>query len=497
MKIISEVVDSPLYTAVFAVKTPALDHSGISHLAEHMVFRGSNKYPANHELFVINTLLPANVNASTQNGVTFYFVSSKDNSLFLLLLDYLYAGLIQVDYSPSEFALERDGVLRQELKMYEKQADYARFSAALRGDNSPENVSHYGGFSDTMAQNTIEDLYRYKRCFYQEEHITLYLKGPEIVNFTPDTLLHNTAIGIATDERASTSEKALPRGNSSVLKNTFSYSQKPNHALPPLVNDDSVKCANAEEQAPNTVITWRIHAAYHAQCSAQLDTINKRLGNTETIIIEDEINNLAHFALRAISERPDTIIPILVDTLKAADIQVSSFGLDAGNHQSEQIKSCMQAYLQRHIKLPPVLPLNTYLSSYQQSYLYPIQASVIAKPLSIAKACESSIGKLAQKQLSLAHIPKLPKLFQSSVQHNSGRFHIVDNDHWLFELSKLNTDKLQSLIVSPEFWSPRLNGECYAMGLGIYDDRLFVYGAQDIDAPAKEPFITKMIASIY
>ena len=185
MKIVSKVVDSSIYNAVFALKTPALDHSGISHLAEHMVFRGSTKYPANHELFIINSLLPATVNASTQNGVTFYFISSKEKSLFMLLLDYVYSGLVQITYQQSEFLLERDGVVYRELQMYEKHLNYAVDVAALRGDSSPENVYHYGGFSDTIALSSIEDLALYKQSFYRHEHITLYLNGPEQIDFKP------------------------------------------------------------------------------------------------------------------------------------------------------------------------------------------------------------------------------------------------------------------------------------------------------------------------
>ncbi len=61
---------SKMHSVVFALKTPAAGHTGLSHLAEHMSFRRS-------ELFTANTLLPVTINATTLAEYTFFFASSE------------------------------------------------------------------------------------------------------------------------------------------------------------------------------------------------------------------------------------------------------------------------------------------------------------------------------------------------------------------------------------------------------------------------------------
>ena len=99
------------FTGVFVVNTPAHDHSGVSHLAEHMCFRGSPYYPADHELFVANALLPLSINATTYSGCTYFYVQSYNQALFISAIQYLYSGLVNTHYEKSKFEAERSGVL--------------------------------------------------------------------------------------------------------------------------------------------------------------------------------------------------------------------------------------------------------------------------------------------------------------------------------------------------------------------------------------------------
>ncbi|HAA99350.1 MAG TPA: peptidase M16, partial [Alteromonas macleodii] len=108
---------SKVHSVVFALKTPAAGHTGLSHLAEHMSFRRSHPYPAAHELFTANTLLPVTINATTLAEYTFFFASSEKANVLLDAVNYLYCGLLNRDYGTDEVILERDGVIFNELAM--------------------------------------------------------------------------------------------------------------------------------------------------------------------------------------------------------------------------------------------------------------------------------------------------------------------------------------------------------------------------------------------
>ena len=93
---------------------------------------------------------------------------------------------------------------------------------------------------------------------------------------------------------------------------------------------------------------------------------------------------------------------------------------------------------------------------------------------------ESKIASQLQDKLSLANIPPLPHLFSTMVNTMDINLSFCHEGlHWLYALEGLNEQKLMSIICSAAFWHPRTSGECYAMGVGNYQGKLFVYGAQD------------------
>ncbi|WP_412971049.1 insulinase family protein [Glaciecola sp. MF2-115] len=480
MKIVSKVINSTVYTAVFALKTPAFDHSGISHLAEHMVFRGSDKYPASHELFFINTLLPASVNASTQNGMTFYFLECKHKALFLLLLDYLYSGLVQTEYLESEFELERDGVIFRELCMYERHEEYSLSAAALRGDTSSKNVNHYGGFSDTIGENSIDDLIRYKRTYYQQNKITLFLSGPEQITLPPELL----AISASENEPANKSNDNITEPKVDDTKPLLKEQSN-------LVTSES-KVTNGDK--PHSVITWRFHAVYMQGCKAFRETLLITLNDSESVIIEDDINCSGLFAFRVITDRYQQLIPLIQDCFKHFEIKATTFDLVNTKHQNKEVKSCIQHYVEQQACLPLAAPFSYYLTSHHHSYLHAIEPRLAEETHLQAKQTRSSIAALASQYISLNHAPDLPRLFNKFMENqNVGKFSIFDKVNWVFDVSDIDNGALESLIISPKLWSPRLNGDCYAMGLGRKDGRFFVYGAEDVKASTREQMLMETL----
>jgi Predicted Zn-dependent peptidases len=163
---------SKVHSVVFALKTPAAGHTGLSHLAEHMSFRRSHQYPTAHELFTANTLLPVTINATTLAEYTFFFASSGKANVLLDAVNYLYCGLLNRDYGTDEVILERDGVIFNELAMLETNSDYALNAAIRLTDTNKNAYQHAGGFTQTIGSNSIQALQDYKRQWYQPSNIT-------------------------------------------------------------------------------------------------------------------------------------------------------------------------------------------------------------------------------------------------------------------------------------------------------------------------------------
>lgn len=146
------------YCALFVVPTPVADDSGVAHVAEHLVFRGSDSFPAAHNLFAALTLLPVDINASTQNGTTFYYVISPQKDVFERAVMFVYAGLLQQQYTDEAIAREKDGVIYQELEFRER--------TGVSDDPS-------GGFTSTVSGLTAQVVRNYKLQHYQPDTITL------------------------------------------------------------------------------------------------------------------------------------------------------------------------------------------------------------------------------------------------------------------------------------------------------------------------------------
>ncbi|UAA39154.1 insulinase family protein [Paraneptunicella aestuarii] len=183
----SEDATSTGFSAVFGLRTPSFDDSGLAHACEHLVFRRSLKYPNPATLFQLSNLLGIKINASTLSNITLFHIESTNQEHFLLALDYLSSGLWQTEYSEQDlheevfhFGSTKQGVIFRELSGFEQLAEnqhYRDWSAIIRGDHSPDRINHSGGFSDTLAHIKLDNIKAYFSNYYQPANTILLTTG--------------------------------------------------------------------------------------------------------------------------------------------------------------------------------------------------------------------------------------------------------------------------------------------------------------------------------
>ncbi len=345
------------YAAVCIVPTPSIDASGIAHLVEHLVFRYSDKYPNGHELFVANTILPAKINASTQDDYTLFYVVSADSEVFLNCLDYLAHGINQLDYPEQCIQLERDGVLQRELQWLESQSDY--LTEAKTNRVNPSCV-HAGGYSDLIPHNSLSDVRLYKQTCYLASHRQWLINGKEIeqaeLAFIDDTATFMTG----------------PRTN------TCSTNRYDTQKLPKVIQD-------------------LLAAAIPA-------------GHT-------------HELLQSLREQ-------LTQTLMTRHIQPTQTSIQPVHFKN--------------------LPIPSECLSNQLSQL--------------AQTCFPHI--------STDHIPPLPKFILGQIQKHPELLSGKSCEHiTLFKLDLLDIEHISQA----KFWQKRLQGHCYAMGVGYFEGHIYQY----------------------
>lgn len=455
MQIVPSVTESAPYTAVFALKTPAYDHSGLSHLVEHMVFRGSIDYPATHELFVINTLLPASINATTENGCTFYYVESEFEDVFMELINYLIAGIFEIHYSETELAIERDGVVCRELLMYEANPAYKNYSKAIRGSQSPQNVYNYGGFSDLLCANTIKRVIAYKGAHYLPSEVTLFIKAPSpLIDELEGKLDHHKP----------SSEQPL-------------YQR-----LKPLSLAVDTPVENAVP-----VVSFFIHCVYYRSIKESEHQIQQALNPQEILIIESDISRDGLFAIRVITTEAETVKVRLLACVSELSIEKHVFVYKC-TKQKGYIKDCIEQYLSSASQFEDPKSLISYLDNGELSYTNDIMTMTKKQLRYEPVLLPSDIAKRLKSSLSLDNISPLPKFFNSFFTQGHLDNFSRNDQHWLIKIEDCWLSNLTDKIIKPEFWMPRLRGDCYALGLGIHNNQLFIYGVKDIGVDTRHEF---------
>jgi predicted Zn-dependent peptidase len=307
---------SKVHSVVFALKTPAAGHTGLSHLAEHMSFRRSHPYPAAHELFTANTLLPVTINATTLAEYTFFFASSEKANVLLDAVNYLYCGLLNRDYGTDEVILERDGVIFNELAMLEANSAYALNAAIRLADTNKNAYKHAGGFTQTIGSNSIQALQDYKRQWYQPSNITtlvysnsahFFEQCKEVVAALSEEIAVSamkaqsveTALSAETalSEKAASSEESTLNRNASLSQHA---SQREHSHLDKEASLDA-QTTKGENESIRHVLTWWFPRCFLNGLQQQEATLSTVAGLENTLFIDPEINQQGNFAIRLVT----------------------------------------------------------------------------------------------------------------------------------------------------------------------------------------------------
>ncbi|MFU1598107.1 insulinase family protein [Alteromonas macleodii] len=536
---------SKVHSVVFALKTPAAGHTGLSHLAEHMSFRRSHQYPTAHELFTANTLLPVTINATTLAEYTFFFASSGKANVLLDAVNYLYCGLLNRDYGTDEVILERDGVIFNELAMLETNSDYALNAAIRLTDTNKNAYQHAGGFTQTIGSNSIQALQDYKRQWYQPSNITtlVYSNSAHFFEQCKEVV---TALSA---ETALSEESTLNR-NAALSQHS---SQREHSHLDKEASLD-VPTTKGENESIRHVLTWWFPQCFLNGLLQQEATLSTVAGLKNTLFIDPEINQQGNFAIRLVtteamkevaSELSIEALPKLSQNLThklvsddydkrlrqlkhvvsaclaSFDIRPSKPMPDTDKH-AEGVGAAIRYFAQLTDALgsKECATKSTYLASANKvslSYLgaLPSPEKSVAlerirkarKGFSAQASASNSDQSLLMPRLTskyrhfiaLEHLPALPRLLRplANKTTNLKRFnaeHIAS--HWVYRIAFYQQSRLQAVLAHHLFWQPRTSGECYALGAATYENNLFLFGASDTNITERENWCHKVLSML-
>ena len=539
---------SKVHSVVFALKTPAAGHTGLSHLAEHMSFRRSHQYPTAHELFTANTLLPVTINATTLAEYTFFFASSEKANVLLDAVNYLYCGLLNRDYGTDEVILERDGVIFNELAMLEANSDYALNAAIRLTDTNKNAYQHAGGFTQTIGSNSIQALQDYKRQWYQPSNITtlVYSNSAHFFEQCKEVV---TALSA---ETALSEESTLNR-NASLSQHA---SQREHSHLDKEASLDA-QTTKGENESIRHVLTWWFPQCFLNGLLQQEATLSTVAGLENTLFIDPEINQQGNFAIRLVTNEAmkEVASELSIEALpKLSQNLTHKLVSDDNDKRLRQLKHVVSACL-ASFDIRPSKPMpdtdkhaegvgaairyfaqltdalgsnecaakdcatkSTYLASANKvshSYLRALpspEKSVARERIRKARkdfSAQASASNSEQSLLiphlnskyrhfiALEHLPALPRLLRplANKTTNLKRFnaeHIAS--HWVYRIAFYQQSRLQAVLAHHLFWQPRTSGECYALGAATYENNLFLFGASDTNITERENWCHKVLS---
>lgn len=183
-------------TAIFATKYGSIDRTfkkstsdkfttvpdGIAHYLEHKLFENENGV----DTFELFSKTGASVNAFTSFDRTAYYFSCMDNfaeSLKILL------NFVQKPYFTDETVQKEQGIIGQEIKMYEDDADWRVFFNCL--ENMYHNVAvnvNIAGTVESISKINKEVLYECYNTFYNMNNMVLVIAGSFDVDLAIDII---------------------------------------------------------------------------------------------------------------------------------------------------------------------------------------------------------------------------------------------------------------------------------------------------------------------
>ena len=161
---------------------------GISHFLEHMVFKGTEKYPEAQVLAASVDAIGAKFNAFTSKEYTGYYVKSTSKGVNLAL-DVVSDMLLTPRLRQEDIDREK-GVIIEEINMY---ADMPSSHIANLFEQMIYDQSNLGhdiiGTKETVSSFTDKDFRDHLHDWYGRGNIVLIVSGDEAIVNAPDLLL--------------------------------------------------------------------------------------------------------------------------------------------------------------------------------------------------------------------------------------------------------------------------------------------------------------------
>ena len=169
--------------AAFATKFGSVDYKfladgreitlpdGVAHFLEHKMFENSD----GRDTFELYAKTGAAANAYTSNNRTVYLFSAADNiyeSLEILL------SFVTDPYFTKETIAKEQGIIGQEIKMYDDNPDWQLYFGMLEGlfVNNPVKID-IAGTVETIAKITPDTLFDAYNTFYNLDNMVLVISG--------------------------------------------------------------------------------------------------------------------------------------------------------------------------------------------------------------------------------------------------------------------------------------------------------------------------------
>lgn len=202
--------------AIFGVKFGSVDRAfnisgehvdlpaGTAHFLEHKMFESEEK-----DAFERFSKTGASANAYTSFDRTCYLFLCSDGfyDSYDILLDF-----VQSPYFTDETVLKEQGIIGQEIRMYDDDGEWQSFMNVLRGlyHNDPVNID-IAGTKESIAEITADMLYKCYNAYYNPANMFICISGDvdpdEVASFTESRMrLHEPV----TFERDTFDEPELP-----------------------------------------------------------------------------------------------------------------------------------------------------------------------------------------------------------------------------------------------------------------------------------------------
>jgi len=203
-------------TAMVLCKTGSrnetVKQAGISHILEHMVFKGTKKYPTPMSIAEAVDSIGAEQNAFTSKEYTGYYITSAAKHLGLTLD--IQAEMLTAPTLP-QFDLNREReVIVEEINMYE---DQPMAMASEHFENLMYGGSSMGrmiiGTKESVRATQATDLRQYLNRWYRGGNILVVVAGKLMVNgqWLMDEVIEDKFGGVPSSAKASAGERGIDK----------------------------------------------------------------------------------------------------------------------------------------------------------------------------------------------------------------------------------------------------------------------------------------------